>query len=112
MKYFEYGVVSYGSSKEDTNVFRRNTPQDQLRDIMSQLSDKGNLGWEIFHVLESPDGKTHFLMKREISKEYAKEMYQTKYKEKSDENGYSFGTEIKKQGFVDNYRYPDSETWK
>lgn len=107
MKYFEYGVVRFGGSGKDGNVFQRNTKTEDMESVMSKLSDRGNLGWEIYQVIEGPDGQTYFLMKREISKEHAKEMHMTKYNE-DPVTGY---VDIKKQGFVDGVG-PDSETWK
>ena len=107
MKYFEYGVVTYGGDGDNGNVFRRDTTTEDMRSIMNHLSEKGNLGWEIYQVIESPDGQTHFLMKREVSKEYARQMH---FK-KDDHDIESGNTNIQKQGFVDSTR-PDSETWK
>jgi hypothetical protein len=107
MKYFEYGVVRLGGSEEYGHVFRRDTTTEDMRLIMSILSEKGNLGWEVYQVIDNPDGKTHFLMKREVSKEYAREMHFAKHSHDVE----SGNTNIQRQGFVDSTK-PDSETWK
>lgn len=68
MKYFEYGVRTHqsvdfvGKFGEDSNK--------HWRGIIDALSRFGVQGWEVYQVIEKND-VTHFLLRREISKEDA-----------------------------------------
>lgn len=94
MKYYEYGVRT-----SESGGFVGQFGEQSNRvwgSMVDELTELGLIGWEIYHVIEKND-VIHFLLRRELSSESAKQKY--------------IGELKTRHGFVDHTK-PDSDTWQ